>query len=69
MNDYSVLSVLFAPIVIFLAALLVTGIAQIFTALQRVYRASQRPRPPRRTRERPLPMHAHGVRGPKRMAA
>jgi hypothetical protein len=58
MNDYSASSVLFAPIVIFLAALLVTGIAQIFTALQRDNRGSRRPRPPRRTHERPLPMHA-----------
>jgi len=35
MNEYSVLSVLFAPIVILLDALLVVGIAQILTSLRR----------------------------------
>jgi hypothetical protein len=68
MNDYSVSSVLFAPIVIFLAALLVTGIVQIFTALQRASRGSRRPRRPRRAHERPLPVHARRVRALERIA-
>lgn len=33
MNDYSVLSVLFAPTIIFLSALLVTGVTRVSLAL------------------------------------
>jgi hypothetical protein len=35
MNEYSALSVLFAPTVILFGALLVNGLRNIFTALQR----------------------------------
>jgi hypothetical protein len=43
MNEYSVPSLLFAPTVILFGALLVTGLARVFRALQRIARGNQRP--------------------------
>lgn len=38
MNEFSIPSVLFAPTVILFGALLVTGVAHVFAALQRIAR-------------------------------